>query len=124
MDGADAKTLRDAVDRFKDKLQSAVVVVGSVDDGKVRLAAGVTKNNTDRIRAGDLIKPSPSRSAARAAVGPTLPRRAASNPEALDRRAGLGAGVGRPNIWPDRLSSVRLQRSKFARVWASETKIG
>jgi alanyl-tRNA synthetase len=57
MDGADAKTLRDAVDRFKDKLKSAVVVLGSVDGGKVRLAAGVTKNNTDRIRAGDLIKP-------------------------------------------------------------------
>jgi alanyl-tRNA synthetase len=57
MDGADAKTLRDAVDRFKDKLQNAVVVLGSVDDGKVRLAAGVTKNNVDKIRAGDLIKP-------------------------------------------------------------------
>jgi len=57
MDGADAKTLRDAVDKFKDKLQNAVIVLGSVDDGKVRLAAGVTKNNTDRIRAGDLIKP-------------------------------------------------------------------
>jgi alanyl-tRNA synthetase len=57
MDGADAKTLRDAVDRLKDKLQSGVVVLGSVEDGKVRLAAGVTKNNLDRIRAGDLIKP-------------------------------------------------------------------
>jgi len=57
MDGADARTLRDAVDRFKDKLQNAVVVLGSVDGGKVRLAAGVTKNNVDRIRAGDLIKP-------------------------------------------------------------------
>jgi alanyl-tRNA synthetase len=57
MDGADAKTLRDAVDKFKDKLQNAVIVLGSVDDGKVRLAAGVTKNNTDRVRAGDLIKP-------------------------------------------------------------------
>ena len=32
-------------------------MLGSVDDGKVRLAAGVTKNNTNRIRAGDLIKP-------------------------------------------------------------------
>ena len=57
MDGADAKTLRDAVDRFKDQLKSAIVVLGSVDDGKVRLAAGVTRDNTDRIRAGDLIKP-------------------------------------------------------------------
>ncbi len=57
MDGADAKTLRDAVDRFKDKLGSGVVVLGSVDDGKVRLAAGVTKNNTNRLHAGDIIRP-------------------------------------------------------------------
>ena len=57
MDGADAKTLRNAVDRFKDKLKNAVIVLGSVDDGKVRLAVGVTSNNTDKIRAGDLIKP-------------------------------------------------------------------
>ena len=57
LDGVDAKALREAVDRIKDKLQNAVVVLGSVDDGKVRLAAGVTKNNTDRIRAGDVIKP-------------------------------------------------------------------
>ena len=57
MDGADAKTLRDAVDKFKDKLQSAIVVLGSVDGGKVHLAAGVTKNNIARIKAGDLIKP-------------------------------------------------------------------
>jgi len=54
--GVDAKVLREAVDRAKDKLQNAVVVLASVDDGKVRLAAGVTKNNTDRIRAGDLVK--------------------------------------------------------------------
>lgn len=57
MDGADAKSLRDAVDRFKDKLQSAIVVLGAVDGGKVHLAAGVTKDNIDRIKAGDLIKP-------------------------------------------------------------------
>jgi len=57
MDGADAKSLRDAVDRLKDKLGSGVVVLGSVDAGKVRLAAGVTKDTVDRIRAGDLIKP-------------------------------------------------------------------
>ena len=54
IDGVDAKAMRDAIDRVKDKLQNAVVVLGSVENGKVRLAAGVTKNNTDRIRAGDL----------------------------------------------------------------------
>jgi len=57
MDGADAKTLREAVDKFKDKLGSAVVVLGSVQDGKVRLAAGVTRNNVDRLHAGDIIQP-------------------------------------------------------------------
>jgi alanyl-tRNA synthetase len=84
MDGADAKTLRDAVDRFKDKLQSAVVVVGSVDDGKVRLAAGVTKNNTDRIRAGDLIKPVAERVGGKGGGRPDFAQAGGSKPEALD----------------------------------------
>jgi len=57
IDNSDAKTLRDATDKFKDKLGSAIVAIGSVDSGKVRLAVGVTKNNTDRISAGDIIKP-------------------------------------------------------------------
>ncbi|MDH4054996.1 MAG: alanine--tRNA ligase [Gammaproteobacteria bacterium] len=57
MDGADAKTLRDAVDRYKDKLGSAVVVLGSVEGAKVHLAAGVSKDNIGKIKAGDLIKP-------------------------------------------------------------------
>ena len=55
VDGVDAKAMREAIDRVKDKLQNAVVVMGSVENGKVRLAAGVTKNNTDKIRAGDLV---------------------------------------------------------------------
>ncbi len=57
MDGADAKTLRDAIDKFKDKLGSAVIVLGSVDGAKVHLAAGVSKDNIGKIKAGDLIKP-------------------------------------------------------------------
>ena len=84
MDGADAKTLREAVDRFKDKLQSAVIVVGSVDDGKVRLAAGVTKNNTDRIRAGDLIKPVAERVGGKGGGRPDFAQAGGSKPEALD----------------------------------------
>jgi alanyl-tRNA synthetase len=57
MDGADAKTLRAAVDKFKDKLGSAIVILGSVNGDRVHLAAGVTKDNIDKIKAGDLIKP-------------------------------------------------------------------
>ena len=85
MDGADAKTLRDAVDRFKDKLQNAVVVVGSVDDGKVRLAAGVTKNNTDRIKAGDLIRPVAEQFGGKGGGRPDFAQAGGNNPEALDQ---------------------------------------
>ena len=85
MDGADAKTLRDAVDRFKDKLQNAVVVVGSVDDGKVRLAAGVTKNNTDRIKAGDLIRPVAEQVGGKGGGRPDFAQAGGNNPAALDQ---------------------------------------
>ena len=85
IDGADAKTLRDAVDRYKDKLKSAIVVLGSVDDGVVRLAAGVTKDNTDRIRAGDLIKPIAEQVGGKGGGRPDFAQAGGNNPEALDQ---------------------------------------
>ncbi|MEX0706999.1 MAG: DHHA1 domain-containing protein, partial [Woeseia sp.] len=84
MDGADAKTLRDAVDRLKDKLQSAVVVLGSVDNGKVRLAAGVTKNNVGRIRAGDVIQPVAEQVGGKGGGRPDFAQAGGSNPDGLD----------------------------------------
>ncbi len=84
MDGADAKTLRDAVDRFKDKLQSAVVVLGSVENGKVRLAAGVTRNNIDRIKAGDVIAPVAEQVGGRGGGRPDFAQAGGSNPDGLD----------------------------------------
>ncbi len=84
MDGADAKTLRDAVDRFKDKLKSAVVVLGSVDNGKVCLAAGVTKNNTGKIKAGDLIKPVAAQVGGKGGGRPDFAQAGGTNAAALD----------------------------------------
>ena len=84
LDGADAKTLRDAVDRYKDKLQTAVVVLGSVEGGKVHLAAGVTKNTTDRIRAGDIIKPVAEQVGGKGGGRPDFAQAGGSRPEALD----------------------------------------
>jgi len=84
MDGADAKTLRDAVDRFKDRFKSAVVVLGSVDNGKVRLAAGVTKDAVDRIRAGDVIRPVAEQVGGKGGGRPDFAQAGGSNPEALD----------------------------------------
>ena len=83
IDGADAKTLRDAVDRYKDRLQSAVVVLGSVDNGVVRLAAGVTKDNTDRIRAGDLIKPVADQVGGKGGGRPDFAQAGGNNPDAF-----------------------------------------
>jgi alanyl-tRNA synthetase len=80
----DAGLLREAVDRAKDKLQNAVIVLGTVEDGKVLLAAGVTKNNTDRIRAGDLIKPVAEQVGGKGGGRPDFAQAGGSNPEALD----------------------------------------
>ncbi len=55
LDGADAKTLREAVDRLKDQLKSAAIVLGAVADGKVSLIAGVTADLVGKLKAGDLV---------------------------------------------------------------------
>lgn len=85
MDGADAKTLRDAVDRFKDKLQSAIVVLGSVDGGKVHLAAGVTNDNIGKIKAGDLIKPVAEQVGGKGGGRPDFAQAGGTNVDALDQ---------------------------------------
>jgi len=53
--GADAKALRETMDRLKDKLKSAAIVLAAVDGGKVQLAAGVTADAMARVKAGDLV---------------------------------------------------------------------
>jgi alanyl-tRNA synthetase len=55
LEGADANTLRETMDKLKDKLKSAVVVLASVNDGKVSLAAGVTPDLIVKIKAGELV---------------------------------------------------------------------
>ncbi|MBT6717368.1 MAG: alanine--tRNA ligase [Nitrospina sp.] len=56
LDETDSKTLRTYIDNAKNKLKSGIVVAGSVSDGKVAMAAGVTKDLTDRFHAGNIIK--------------------------------------------------------------------
>jgi len=55
MTGADAKALRETMDKLKDKLRSAAIVLAAVDGGKVQLAAGVTADRVGRIKAGELV---------------------------------------------------------------------
>jgi alanyl-tRNA synthetase len=54
LEGADAKTLRDTMDKLKDKMKSAVIVLAAVDGEKVNIAAGVTADNTGKVKAGEL----------------------------------------------------------------------
>ena len=55
LDGADAKTLRETLDKLKDKLKSAAIVLGSTEGGRVSLIAGVTPDLTARLKAGELV---------------------------------------------------------------------
>ncbi len=55
LEGADSKTLRETLDKLKDKLKSAAIVLSAIADGKVTLIAGVTADVTVKVKAGDLV---------------------------------------------------------------------
>jgi len=55
LDGGDAKTLRDTMDKLKDKLKSAVIVLAIAEGSKVQLAAGVTADALGKVKAGELV---------------------------------------------------------------------
>jgi alanyl-tRNA synthetase len=55
LDGADAKALRDTMDKLKDKLKTAVIVLAATDGDKVQIAAGVTADSIAKVKAGDLV---------------------------------------------------------------------
>jgi alanyl-tRNA synthetase len=55
LDGADAKTLRETMDKLKDKLKTAAIVLATVDGGKVQIAAGVTADSMGKLKAGELV---------------------------------------------------------------------
>ena len=55
LEGADSKILRETLDKLKDKLKSAAIVLATVSDGKVSLIAGVTADATAKVKAGDLV---------------------------------------------------------------------
>ena len=55
LDGADVKTLRETMDKLKDKLKTAAIVLASTDGVKVSLIAGVTSDMVGKIKAGELV---------------------------------------------------------------------
>ena len=85
VDGADAGALRNAVDQLKDKLKSAVVVLASVESPtKVVLVAGVTADQTARVKAGELVGAIAAQIGGRGGGRPDFAQAGGSNPAALD----------------------------------------
>ena len=83
MDGADPKTLRDTVDRLKSKLGTAVIVLGTVKDEKVNLVAGVTRDSTQKVKAGDLVNFVAQQVGGRGGGRPDLAQAGGNDPSAL-----------------------------------------
>ncbi|KZY29358.1 alanine--tRNA ligase [Alcanivorax sp. HI0083] len=83
IDGADSKTLRVTMDKLKDKLGSAVILLAAVEGDKVALVAGVTKDLTARYKAGDLLKFVAEQVDGRGGGRPDMAQGGGNNPAAL-----------------------------------------
>ena len=77
------KTMREAMDKLKDKLGTAAIVLGAIDGDKVRLIAGVTKDATSRIKAGDLVNHVATQVGGKGGGRPDLAQAGGSEPENL-----------------------------------------
>lgn len=84
LEGADTKVLRSTLDQVKDKLGAAAVVLAAVEDDKVRLVAGVTKAETARIKAGELVNHVATQVGGKGGGRPDMAQAGGSDPAALD----------------------------------------
>jgi alanyl-tRNA synthetase len=84
LDGADSRTLRETLDQLKNKLGSAAVVLGAVSGDKVSIVAGVTRDQTDRIKAGDLVNAVASQVGGKGGGRPDMAQAGGNRPENLD----------------------------------------
>ena len=85
MDGADAKALRETMDKVKDKLGTAVAVLAAVSaEGRVQLAAGVTRDLTDRVKAGELVNSVAQKLGGKGGGKPDMAMAGAQSAEGLD----------------------------------------
>ncbi|MDC8783604.1 alanine--tRNA ligase [Roseateles koreensis] len=92
--GADAKTLRETMDKLKDKLKSAAIVLAAVDGDKVQLAAGVTADSTGKVKAGELVNFVAQQVGGKGGGKPDLAMAGGTNPAALPAAlAGVQAWV-------------------------------
>ncbi|MDH5219286.1 MAG: DHHA1 domain-containing protein, partial [Gammaproteobacteria bacterium] len=84
IEGADAKSLRDTVDQLKNKLGKAAVVLAAVEDGKVRLIAGVTKESMGKVKAGELVNMVAQQVGGKGGGRPDMAQAGGTDPGGLD----------------------------------------
>jgi len=84
LDGVDNKALRDTMDQLRDKLGSAAIVLATVEDDKVRLVAGVSKDQTSRLKAGELVNMVAIQVGGKGGGRPDMAQAGGSQPEKLD----------------------------------------
>lgn len=84
LDGMQAKELRDTLDRLKDKLGSAAIVLATVDEDKVSLVAGVTKDLVKRLHAGKLVGEVATKVGGKGGGRPDMAQAGGKNPAELD----------------------------------------
>ena len=92
LDGVEPKSLRDTLDQLKNKLGSAVILLAAVNGEKVNLIAGVTKDLTDRCRAGDLVKLAAEQVGGKGGGRPDMAQAGGSDPSGVPKALELAAG--------------------------------
>ncbi len=83
LDGADVKTLRETMDKLKDKLGSAAIVLAAVVEGKVTLIAGVTADLTAKVKAGELVNHVATQVGGKGGGRPDMAQAGGTDPAAL-----------------------------------------
>ncbi|WP_036164889.1 alanine--tRNA ligase [Massilia sp. 9096] len=95
MEGADVAGLRETMDKLKDKLKTAAIVLASVADGKVSLIAGVTADATSKVKAGELVNFVAKQVGGKGGGRPDMAQAGGTDPQALPQAlAGVADWVG------------------------------
>ncbi len=92
LEGADVNAMRDTMDKLKDKLKSAAIVLSSVADGKVTLIAGVTSDLTAKVKAGELVNFVAQQVGGKGGGRPDMAQAGGTQPENLDQALAGVAG--------------------------------
>lgn len=90
VDGMNMEMMRSAVDQLRDRMRSGVVVLGSVNENKVALVAGVTKDLTSKVQAGALIKKVAAEVGGSGGGRPDMAQAGGKEPAKLDQALKIG----------------------------------